>query len=310
MKIKQKFLKLKQKKGWIVKMTGWLIYTKEDAAYNQQYIKMHFEEAEKKNITLYFFYFEDFIYGIKNNEFFINHMADNIHITEKDRTNIPNFVLCRARVPMFSRQLEYLKIPVFNNAFVSEICNNKAKTYQYLAQFHIPMIDTAIYDSNALNSVLKEKNSNYEVIKSVDGHGGSQVFLTSQQSAKSLAHSDFVIQPLTGKKHQDVRVYVIGKKIVSAICRTAHSGFKSNFSLGGKVEVYPLSQSQKNTVRKIIDVFEFGLVGIDFLIGDNGEFIFNEIEDVVGARMLYQCTEINLLELYFEHIITVIGSRM
>lgn len=287
-------------------MTGWLIYTREDAVYNKQYIHMHFEEAKKKNIILHFSFFEDFVYGIKNNQFFIENIMEHIHITEQDRKNVPDFVICRARVPMFSKQLEYLKIPVFNNSFVSEICNNKAKTYQYLAQFHIPMIDTAFYYSNVLEAVLKEKKSTQEVIKAVDGHGGSKVFLTSQQPTKELMYSDFVVQPLTGRKHQDVRVYVIGKTIISAICRTAKEGFKSNFSLGGTVEVYHLSEIQENAVRKIIDVFEFGLVGIDFLIGDNDELIFNEIEDVVGARMLYQCTNINLLALYFEYILTSI----
>ena len=111
-----------------------------------------------------------------------------------------------------------------------------------------------------------------------------------------------VLQKLTGRAHQDVRVYVIGKEIIAAVCRTATSGFKSNYSLGGSVELYTLSEKQKILVNKIIDQFDFGLVGIDFLIGDDGEFIFNEIEDVVGARMLYQCSNINLVGLYLEFI--------
>lgn len=284
-------------------MIGWLIYTKKDASYNKQYIKMHFEEASKKNITLHLLYFEDFIYGIKANQYFIENKICQIQITEKERIEIPDFVICRARVPMFTKQLEYLKIPVFNNAKVADICNDKAKTYQYLAQFHIPMIETEFYYANSLENTLKKRSSDSEVIKSVDGHGGSQVFLTSEQPIETLRHSNFVIQPLTGKKHQDVRVYVIGKKIIAAVCRTASAGFKSNFSLGGKVEVYHLSEKQVFLVQKIINVFDFGLVGIDFLIDEEEKLIFNEIEDVVGARMLYQCTDINLLELYFEYIL-------
>jgi gamma-F420-2:alpha-L-glutamate ligase len=57
-------------------------------------------------------------------------------------------------------------------------------------------------------------------------------------------------------------------------------------------------------VNQILNLFDFGLVGIDFLIGDKGELIFNEIEDVVGARMLYQCTDINLVGLYLDYIQT------
>lgn len=47
--------------------------------------------------------------------------------------------------------------------------------------------------------------------------------------------------------------------------------------------------------------FTFGLVGID-LIYDNGHPVLNEIEDVVGARMLYAHTEINLVGRYIDYI--------
>ena len=45
------------------------------------------------------------------------------------------------------------------------------------------------------------------------------------------------------------------------------------------------------------------MVGIDFLVDEKGKFLFNEIEDVVGARMLYQLTSINLVEKYLQFIL-------
>ena len=62
-------------------------------------------------------------------------------------------------------------------------------------------------------------------------------------------------------------------------------------------------------VQKIVDMFSFGLVGIDFLIDEKGAFVFNEIEDVVGARMLYQLTDINLVERYFKYILKQIEKE-
>ena len=56
-------------------------------------------------------------------------------------------------------------------------------------------------------------------------------------------------------------------------------------------------------MSKIVELFDFGMVGIDFIIGDSGELIFNEIEDVVGARMLYQCMPgVNLVGKYLRFI--------
>ncbi len=53
-------------------------------------------------------------------------------------------------------------------------------------------------------------------------------------------------------------------------------------------------------VEEICRLFDFGLAGIDFIVEEGGSLVFNEIEDVVGARMLYQCCpDIRLLDRYF-----------
>ena len=49
-------------------------------------------------------------------------------------------------------------------------------------------------------------------------------------------------------------------------------------------------------------MFDFGLVGIDFIVGNDGELIFNEIEDVVGSRMLYAVSDISVVPLYLDYI--------
>jgi gamma-F420-2:alpha-L-glutamate ligase len=192
------------------------------------------------------------------------------------------------------------------------------------------MVDSSFYRNSQVSEALTMLQ-NETVIKAVDGHGGSQVFLINERQNNNpeegietldysgeemdgvrqyilngIGSSDVVIQPFTGSRCQDLRVYVIGKEIIAAVLRTAASGFKSNYSLGGEVRLYELSEQELVIVNIIIDEFDFGLVGIDFIIGDNGELIFNEIEDVVGARMLYQTSEINIVERYLSYIYAVV----
>ena len=50
-------------------------------------------------------------------------------------------------------------------------------------------------------------------------------------------------------------------------------------------------------------VYDTRYVGIDFILDDNNKFIFNEIEDVVGSRMLYQVSDIDIVDLYLNKII-------
>ncbi len=171
---------------------------------------------------------------------------------------------------------------------------------------------------NVINkrACIDENDLKRYVIKSVTGHGGAEVMtlydyynsdicMGHQEHNASIQYNDkCVIQPLVDTNGRDLRVYVIGNKIVKAILRQGQSSFKSNFSLGGNVSVYDLNESQKEIVYKIIDAFDFDYVGIDFLLGENDELIFNEIEDVVGARMLSACTDIDYVSLYIEHIIS------
>ena len=45
------------------------------------------------------------------------------------------------------------------------------------------------------------------------------------------------------------------------------------------------------------------MVGIDFILDENNHWLLNEIEDVVGSRMLYQCQpDVHLLEQYFTFV--------
>lgn len=300
-------------------MIGWLIYNERDVEKNKRYIEFYIEEGKLQGIQIKLILVEKFEFGVRNNTWYFKY--------ENNEINRPDFAICRTIYPLLNKQLEYMGIKVFNNSEVAEICNDKAKTYQYVAQLGIDMVDSAFVKSHMVEEEMNNIH-NPSVIKAVAGHGGTQVFLLeptqgevkeedfSNEPISNTTHveqdknkilnelnqSDAVLQPLTGSRHQDLRVYVIGKKIIASILRTAGEGFKSNFSLGGDVREYQLSKEETTIVEKIISLFNFGLVGIDFIIGDNGELIFNEIEDVVGARMLYQCTDINLVRLYLEFI--------
>lgn len=296
-------------------MKAWIIYYREGALYNQAYIRFYQEEGRKLGIEVELILVEEIEFGVKNNRWFLL-----VQGVEREK---PDFVIVRAIYPLLSKQLEAMGVMLFNNSFVSEICNDKAKTYQYLASTGILMVDSHFYKSGQVKEQL-DRGESYKVIKSVDGHGGKQVFLVSPHSPEDdnrkearlrisqqrseiidgLGNSDVVIQPLIGSKHQDLRVYIIGNEIIASVLRTAKEGFKSNFSLGGEVSLYQLSKKEEQIVHQIIEQFDFGLVGIDFILDDEGALLFNEIEDVVGSRMLYQCApEINIVKRYLTYIL-------
>ena len=83
--------------------------------------------------------------------------------------------------------------------------------------------------------------------------------------------------------------------------RTSTESFKSNYSLGGNVELYELNSEEKQMVNDILKVLYIDYGGIDFIFND-GKAVFNEIEDAVGARMLYQVSDIDIIKEYVQYI--------
>lgn len=286
-------------------LKGWILYNREDAKRNEGYIQFHKEEGEKLGIEIELLYIEEIEFGVQFDEWYV--------LYEGNEVEKPDFAIVRMNYPLLSRQLELMDVPVFNSSFVASICNDKAQTYQYVAKTGIQMVDSKFVHKKFLLSQLNTTKRPY-VVKSVSGHGGQQVFLVEEgmelTSIYEKLDDHVVIQPLASRRKQDLRVYVIGNEIVAAVLRTGQDGFKSNFSLGGKAELYTLEDDEKEIVEKIIDLFDFGLAGIDFIIGDNGAFIFNEIEDVVGSRMLYNCSKINIVERYLSYIKKQLLSRL
>lgn len=297
-------------------MTGWMIYNIEDYNKNKKYFEIHKEIADKNGITLELKFMENFSYGVNSHsEYFI--------LYDKQRVELPKFVIGRMRNPLFTKQLELMGIDVYNNAFVADICNDKAKTYQFLAGSSIEVIPSEFVSADVLdkkierlNAVSEDGNKNLDnkVIKSTSGHGGTEVFLASDYPEAHFP-TDVVVQPFVQGENADVRVYVLDNAIVSAVKRTAREGFKSNYSLGGYVEEYILSKEERVVVDKIIAWFNkerylrdktSGLfyVGVDFIIDREGKFLFNEIEDVVGSRMLYKTSNIDIVQMYMNKIIS------
>ncbi len=281
-------------------INGWLIYNREDEEKNKSFINWFLQEASDLNINLEFKLKENFIWGIKESKHFIKYNSKEI--------NPPDFAIVRNIDPLFTKQFEYLgDIKTFNSSFVAEICNNKAKTHQYLAQYKIPMLDTIFLNTKDFNKdIIDDKFP--KIVKAVSGRGGSQVYKVTSvndlyELICTLPNEDIIIQEIGEVPGKDLRVFVIGDRIIGAVLRESKVDFRANYSLGGTSRLYKLSQDEIKAINKVLDLFDFGMVGIDFLFNKKGELILNEIEDVVGSRTLSQNSDINIVREYLEFII-------
>ena len=263
-------------------MYAWLIYDRAGAVRNEDYIRYHHELGQSL--------------GIRFDVMIREENTDAVFL-EKARAHRPDAALVRTIEPSVNRLLESDGIPVYNSYHVSGIANHKGRCIEYIrTHTDVPCIP------------LKETAEPGDVIKPVAGHGG--IGVVRAESGGSVP-AGCICQPFIEGPCEDVRVYVIGKRIVAAVKRKAQEGeFRANASLGGSVSPYELSASERDYVEQIICQFDFGMVGIDFVIDQDGQFVFSEIEDVVGARMLYRTfPDLDILKEYFIFLLSAFYEK-
>lgn len=211
------------------------------------------------------------------------------------------FILFRNRDSKLARTFEAEGFHLFNRAAVNAIANDKMRTFELATLLGIPAVPTQQIRR------IEEITSYPVVLKTVDGHGGNEVFLCSSedQAASFFAQfnkHDLIVQPYIESGARDIRVFMIGEEVVGAVKRTGNGSFKSNYTLGGSAKKYTLSCWQEKDAKTIARAIKSDYVGIDFLLLPDGRWLLNEIEDPVGARSFYLTHDASIAQVLMGHI--------
>lgn len=253
-------------------INGLLIYNSFDYIKNELYADWLINEARKNDMNLYLIYSNE-IYqsGVKN-------------LSDID------FVINRSRDYNLSLMFELNGKKVFNDSTVTLYGNNKLSGYKLVDELNIKYS----------RILLDWKFSDKIISKPIYGHGGLGIEIL-QESINHILLENTLKQEVENVLG-DVRFYVVNDEIVHSVIRKSTDGLLSNYSLGGTFEKYEASEYEKNLVKKIIDRVHFDYAGIDFLKLKTGEMLFNEIEDVVGSRMLSELGCNDTVPHFMEHI--------
>lgn len=275
-------------------MNGWLIYDDAGYARNQWFIKRMLDAASDRGLSLAFVRAEELTAGVRQGRAFV---------ARAGREEFPSYAICRTIDPKLSDVLEKVGTRVFNSAEVSRVCNDKALTYETFSCEGVPMPTTVFYRA----SRFEESGVGYPaVFKSPDGHGGSEVFLVENKkevltAIQKTQSKEFLLQKVV-QKGVDVRVYLLNGEIVAAVKRTSKTDFRSNYSLGGSVELTEPCEVMRSVCDAVYRKLHPFFVGVDFIFDENGDPLLNEIEDVVGTRMLYRLTDKDVAGIYMDEL--------
>lgn len=203
------------------------------------------------------------------------------------------------------RHFQEMGVPVLNCAEGILNSRDKFRSLQKLAGNHIPV--PASYFSNDLHHAEKivKRTLGYPfILKVLEGTQGLGVHLVKNEIEAHELFNQFVnartkvilqefIKEFSGK---DVRVFVVGTKVVAAMMRMAGEGeFRSNIHRGGKGVKIQLSEDEKEIAVRAVRVLGLQVAGVDILRSKKGALII-EVNSSPGLEGIEGVTEVKIAE--------------
>ncbi len=218
--------------------------------------------------------------------------------------------------------LELDNVPTFNSYYGITTCDDKMLTYIALSQCDIDMPTTLAaplcYTADATidfgQLIAIENTLCYPlVVKQSYGSLGKQVYLAHNRQQlldilTTLQHKPHVIQQYIQNSHgKDVRVIVVGGKVLGCMLRQSNGDFRSNVAQGGTTTTYPLSPQIEQIAATVASKLQLDYFGMDLLI-DNNKLLLCEVNSNAFFEAFEQTTNINVAQTYAKHILSKIDK--
>jgi gamma-F420-2:alpha-L-glutamate ligase len=235
----------------------------------------------------------------------------------KEAEDMPDFVVFSDKDIPLAQQLETLGIPLFNSSKSIALCDNKILMYQALAAAGIAIPKTVIAPK-IFPGTLPVQLDTFEpviaelgfpmIVKEAFGSFGEQVYLiqTKEQlhkKIKEIGTAPFVLQEYIHTSHgRDIRINVVGGKVVASMIRLSDTDFRANVSRGGSMQPYTPSEKEAELAIAAAHTVGTNFAGVDLLFGPHGEPIVCEVNSNAHIRSIFDCTGVDVSDAIISHI--------
>lgn len=313
-----------------------LFFTNDRREEKNKTLKNLLDAVKNTDIEVLPFVAEEVSYKAKDNKIEFNDKK-NKYIIDK-QSNIDTIVIVRLGAQDSEECMELIKelqdwgLFVINPIQFAKRASNKYTSSVLLERYEVPQPRFAllqkvdieegeeslkkklelIYDD--LGQDEKEDKKKEYVVKILDGHGGTGVFMVNGKTILSVLQTIFAIDPerelLLQRKEEadggDIRVHVLTMRteqhILAAMKRVKISGdFRSNVSLGASAEKVELTEEQKEIALKVAQISGMPWCAVDIMplvkdsnpeLGDNVVLEYNAspgtdgISEVIGENFM------------------------
>ena len=251
---------------------------------------------------------------IKRNDFFACYVGEGGKLCS--RAQGYDFCVYLDKDKYISAMLEKSGLPLFNSHSSIQLCDDKMLTSIALADSGVPLPETMAgllcYEprcdvSEVALEEVAQRLSYPLIVKSSYGSLGRGVFKADDFSsllavARELRCTPHLFQRFVCESAgRDVRVIVVGGKVVAAMLRSSESDFRSNIELGGVGAPYAVDDELSKICIRTAEILGLDYCGIDVLLGEGG-YLVCEVNSNAFFGGIERVTGINVARAYAKHI--------
>ncbi len=180
---------------------------------------------------------------------------------------------------------------------------NKVRTLQIMARKGIPIPETVFsINPDNIEQQIEFLGGTPVIIKLQEGTQGLGVILAeTKKSAKSIIDTFYkmdtsiLIQKYIEESNgEDIRIFVVGKKIVASMKRSSAVGeFRSNVHRGGDTEAIKPTREEQFIALNAVRHLGLGVAGVDLIRSKNGPLLI-EVNASPGLQGIEAATEVNI----------------
>ena len=299
-------------------MRGWILYSRKlDELQGSDYgVNRLREAAKQKGIELSVHKPEEFDLIVTRDD------RKSILLNGKD-TELPDFIVPRlgSNTTYFTlaiiRQMQRLGVYAFNSADTIEKVKDKLHMHQILAENNLPTPKTMLARFPVDVATVRREMSFPLVVKNITGTEGKGIYLIETEEKfidlmeliySNNRHPNIILQEFISSSYgKDLRVFVVGGRVIGCMQRYSEKSFKANFSRGGKVAPYELSSEAAWLATETARLVNLDIAGIDLLF-DGDEFKICEANSAPGFKGLEQVMGNVVAEQILDYIYLKVGG--
>lgn len=207
--------------------------------------------------------------------------------------------------------LEERGVTVINSPRAIERCVDKFYTDTLMRQAGLPTPETVVCEgmSAAMDAVRSMGDVIVKPIFGSLGHGMVRVsdpdvaFRVLQ--ALDLVRAVFYVQRAVDHDGRDVRVFVVGGRVIGAIERLAPAGqWRTNVARGGVTRPFDLPSAWEEVALRAAGAVGADYAGVDLLPTRDGSVFVLEVNGIPGWQGLQQATGVDVAGAIVDHLIS------